>query len=125
MQRASVIPFGRRKRLDITAFRGEVYVHINDLMKSKCVSLQILELEELLSCKPKIDKKVNQLKRKLRQNEILTSDSEDTEKATETDILLNRNSKREKKNPKGTKKHQRNQFMENITPSNDESDSSS
>ena len=56
------IPFGKKKRLDITRFRGREYVHLHDMVKDKNMSLQKSEYDELVKLKTKIEKRIKKIK---------------------------------------------------------------
>ena len=64
------IAFGRRKRIDISKFKGKIYVHIHDMQKDKSITLDKDEISVLYQLKSKINKKIQK---------IIKSDIEDQE----------------------------------------------
>ena len=57
----NTIAFGRRKRIDITKFRGVLYMHLHDMQKGKSITLQKDEYDVLLELRNKINKKVEKV----------------------------------------------------------------
>ena len=75
--RHHVEPFGRKKRIDITIFRGELYFHLNDIMKSKSFTLNKKEFRKLCTMNSKLSKHIKKLENviKLEKKAVKSDDS--------------------------------------------------
>ena len=67
------IAFGKRKRIDIGAFRGKIYFHLHDMAKDKSVTLNKEEFDLLFQLRHKINKKVLKIN-------IMNKEEEENEK---------------------------------------------
>ena len=103
---------GRRKRIDITIFKGEIYIHFNDMKKDKSFTFHKSELDQLFGMKKKIARRVKKLRKIIKQEKKAEpkSDSSDEE---DDDIVEKKKSKKQAKVKKLTK-------TENIEMSSDE-----
>ena len=77
-EKRMTIAFGRKKRIDLNIFNNKLYLHLNDVTKSKSVSMQYAEYTQLIKLKNKIDKKAMKLKGFKNAEKNKESDEEET-----------------------------------------------
>ena len=79
------IAFGRRKRIDITKFRGVVYIHLHDMQKGKSITLQKDEYDVLVELRNKINKKVEKVLKLSKEQTENDKDRKNKKKARQQD----------------------------------------
>lgn len=53
--------FGKLKKLDVTPFKGDLYIHLSDVKRSKSVSLNSSEFMEMMGLMPIIRTYINEM----------------------------------------------------------------
>ena len=79
-KQVSVLALGRSKRIDISKFKGRVYIHLNDFMKQKNFTFNVDELSQFFALKDKIERRVQRVSLELKKLELKELKKEKKEK---------------------------------------------
>ena len=93
LKRNITLAIGVSKRIDITMFKGNIYIHINDLKKGKSVTFTKSDFEELLGKEADIRKACKKVKKtsqsegkKVAKSREIAHDTSDSESMSSSSI---------------------------------------
>ena len=91
---------GRRKRIDITIFKGEIYIHFNDMKKDKSFTFHKSELDQLFGMKKKIARRVKKLRKIIKQEKKAEPKSDSSDEEDDDIVESQRNRLRLRNKPR-------------------------